>query len=373
MRMLKFLLRKELLQIWRDPAIIRILFIMPMIQLLILPLAADYEVKNINLGIVDQDHSEYSRKLVNKITASGYFRLRDYSPTFKQELKAIEQDKTDLILEIPSHFERDLVKENASTLFIAVDAINGVKAGLGGAYIQQIIQGYNADIRTQFIPPAHINPQPVIEITSSDWYNPHMNYRLFMVPGILVMLVTMIGSSFAANNIVREKEMGTIEQINVSPIKKYQFILGKLIPFWMLALTVLTMGLIIARLVYGIVPLGHYLTIYIFATVYLLAILGLGLLLSTYAQTQQQSMLVSFFVTMIFNLMSGLYTPIESMPAWAQVITKFNPVSYFIEVMRMVMLKGSGLADIKYQILALIGFAVFFNAWAILNYRKRAG
>lgn len=373
MRMLKFLLRKELLQIWRDPAIIRILFIMPMIQLLILPLAADYEVKNINLGIVDQDHSEYSRKLVNKITASGYFRLRDYSPTFKQGLKAIEQDKTDLILEIPSHFERDLVKENASTLFIAVDAINGVKAGLGGAYIQQIIQGYNADIRTQFIPPAHINPQPVIEITSSDWYNPHMNYRLFMVPGILVMLVTMIGSSFAANNIVREKEMGTIEQINVSPIKKYQFILGKLIPFWMLALTVLTMGLIIARLVYGIVPLGHYLTIYIFATVYLLAILGLGLLLSTYAQTQQQSMLVSFFVTMIFNLMSGLYTPIESMPAWAQVITKFNPVSYFIEVMRMVMLKGSGLADIKYQILALIGFAVFFNAWAILNYRKRAG
>lgn len=373
MRMLKFLLRKELLQIWRDPAIIRILFIMPMIQLLILPLAADYEVKNINLGIVDQDHSEYSRKLVNKITASGYFRLRDYSPTFKQGLKAIEQDKTDLILEIPSHFERDLVKENASTLFIAVDAINGVKAGLGGAYIQQIIQGYNADIRTQFIPPAHINPQPVIEITSSDWYNPHMNYRLFMVPGILVMLVTMIGSSFAANNIVREKEMGTIEQINVSPIKKYHFILGKLIPFWMLALTVLTMGLIIARLVYGIVPLGHYLTIYIFATIYLLAILGLGLLLSTYAQTQQQSMLVSFFVTTIFNLMSGLYTPIESMPAWAQVITKFNPVSYFIEVMRMVMLKGSGLADIKYQILALIGFAVFFNAWAILNYRKRAG
>lgn len=373
MRMLRFLLRKELLQIWRDPAIIRILFIMPMVQLLILPLAADYEVKNINLGVVDQDHSEYSRKLVNKITASGYFRLRDYSPIFKKGLKAIELDKTDLILEIPSHFEQDLVEENSSTLFIAVDAINGVKAGLGGAYIQQIIQDYNADIRTQFIPPAHINPQPVIEITSSDWYNPHMNYRLFMVPGILVMLVTMIGSSFAANNIVREKEMGTIEQINVSPIKKYQFILGKLIPFWILALTVLTMGLIIARLVYGIVPLGHYLTIYIFATIYLLAILGLGLLLSTYAQTQQQSMLVSFFVTMIFNLLSGLYTPIESMPAWAQMITKFNPVSYFIEVMRMVMLKGSGLADIKYQILALIGFAVFFNTWAILNYRKRAG
>ena len=373
MRVLKFLLDKELKQIIRDPSIIVILFVMPMIQLLILPLAADYEIKNINLGVVDHDHSQYSNKLINKITSSGYFRLKDYSATFKQGLHAIELDKTDLILEIPSQFERSLVKENESTLFIAVNAINGVKAGLGGAYIQGIIRDFNQDVRMQWIQYPRFDPQPTIEVASSDWYNPNMNYRVFMVPGILVMLVTMIGSSFAANNIVREKEMGTIEQINVSPIKKTQFILGKLIPFWMLALTVLTMGLLIARFVYGIVPLGHYITIYIFASIYLLAILGLGLLMSTYAQTQQQSMLVSFFVTMIFNLLSGLYTPIESMPQWAQIITKFNPVSYFIEVMRMVMLKGSGLADIKYQIFALLGFALFFNSWAILNYKKRSG
>jgi len=373
MRMLKFLLQKELKQIFRDPGIIRVLFIMPMVQLLILPLAADYEIKNINLGVVDHDHTEYSRKLVNKIVASGYFRLKDYSPTFKQGLKAIELDKTDLILEIPAHFERDLVDENKSTLFVAVDAINGVKAGLGGAYVQQIIGDYNQDVRDQWIQTPRYDEQPTIDVVSSDWYNPNMNYRVFMVPGILVMLVTMIGSSFAANNIVREKEMGTIEQINVSPIKKYQFILGKLIPFWLLAISILTIGLIIARVIYGIVPLGSYFTIYAFASIYLIAILGLGLLLSTYAQTQQQSMLVSFFVTMIFNLLSGLYTPIESMPVWAQWVTKFNPVSYFIEVMRMVMLKGSGLADIGFQILAILGFAVFFNGWAILNYSKRTG
>lgn len=373
MRTLKFLLWKELLQIYRDPAIIRILFVMPMIQLLILPLAADYEIKNINLGVVDHNHSEYSRRMVEKIISSGYFRLRDYSTTFPQALKAIESDRADLVLEIPAHFERDIIAENQASLFVAVNAVNGVKAGLGGAYIQTIIQNYNQDIRAGLISAQHFDAQPSIEMVPANWYNPHMNYRVFMVPGILVMLVTMIGSSFAANNIVREKEMGTIEQINVSPIKKVQFILGKLIPFWMLALTVLTLGLAIARLVYGIVPLGHYSTIYIFATVYLLAILGLGLLLSTYAQTQQQSMLVSFFVTMIFNLLSGLYTPIESMPAWAQLIARFNPVSYFIEVMRMVMLKGSGLADIRYQILALVGFAVFFNGWAILNYSKRSG
>ena len=373
MRTLIFLLQKELRQISRDPAIFRILFIMPMVQLLILPLAADYEIKNINLGVVDQDHSEYSRKLVNKIVSSGYFRLRDYSATFPQGLHAIELDRTDLILEIPPQFERDLVKDNEAPLFIAVNAINGVKAGLGGAYIQQIIQSYNQDVRTQWIQFPRFDAQPTIDVTYSDWYNPHMNYQVFMVPGILVMLVTMIGSSFAASNIVKEKEMGTIEQINVSPIKKSQFILGKLIPFWLVAMTVLTMGLIIARLVYGIVPLGHYLTIYFFASIYLLAILGLGLLMSTYAQTQQQSMLVSFFVTMIFNLLSGLYTPIESMPVWAQWIARFNPVSYFIEVMRMVMLKGSGLIDIRYHILAVLGFATFFNGWAIINYKKRSG
>ncbi len=373
MRALKFLLQKELRQISRDPAIFRILFIMPMVQLLILPLAADYEIKNINLGVVDHDHTEYSRKLVSKIISSGYFRLKDYSATFPQGLHAIEQDKTDLILEIPAQFERALVKENEATLLVAVNAINGVKAGLGGAYIQSIIQNYNQDVRMQWIQFPRFDPQPTIEVASSNWYNPNMNYRLFMVPGILVMLVTMIGSTFAANNIVREKEKGTIEQINVSPIKKTQFILGKLIPFWMLAIAELTIGLIIARLVYGIIPLGHYITIYIFATIYLLAILGLGLLMSTYAQTQQQSMLVSFFVTMIFNLLSGLYTPIESMPYWAQIITRLNPVSYFIDVMRLVVLKGSGLADIKYQILALLGFAVFFNTWAIINYKKRSG
>jgi ABC-2 type transport system permease protein len=372
MRTLKFLLQKEFLQIVRDPAIFRILFIMPVIQLLILPLAADYEIKNINLGVVDHDHSGYSIKLVNKIIASGYFRLTDYSASYQHSLRAIEQDRSDLVLEIPAQFERGLVKDNQATLFIAVNAINGVKAGLGGAYIQSILQDYNQDVRAQWIQSPRMDPQPTIEVRYSDWYNPHMNYRYFMVPGILVMLVTMIGSSFASNNIVREKEMGTIEQINVSPIKKADFIIGKLVPFWIMALTVLTIGLIIARLVYGIVPVGHYLTIYIFAGIYLMAILGLGLLLSTYAQTQQQSMLVSFFVTMIFNLLSGLYTPIESMPGWAQMITRFNPVSYFIDVMRMVVLKGSGLSDIRPHILAMLGFAVFFNGWAVMNYKKRS-
>ncbi|MGH2564962.1 MAG: ABC transporter permease, partial [Ginsengibacter sp.] len=257
MRVLKFLLQKEFRQIFRDPSIFRVLFIAPVIQLLILPLAANYQIKNINLAVVDLDHSQYSQILINKIVASGYFRLKDYSATFPQALHSIELDKADLVLEIPDHFQKDLVKDNKANLFVAANAINGIKAGLGSAYIQQIIQAYNQTVRMQWIQFPRFDPQPTIDVEYSDWYNPNMNYPFFMVPGILVLLITIIGSNFAALNIVKEKELGTIEQINVSPIKKTYFILGKLIPFWILALVVLTVGLTIARLVYGIIPLGH--------------------------------------------------------------------------------------------------------------------
>ena len=372
MRTLKFLLRKEFRQIFRDPGILRIILIMPVIQLLILPWAADYEIKNIKLAVVDHDHSEYSRQLINKITSSGYFILTDYSSSYEHSLEKIESDQSDLILQVPDHFEKDLVKEDEAKLFMAINAINGVKANLGGAYLRTIIQDYNKQVRTEWIQFPRFSPETQIEVTSSNWFNPLMNYKYFMVPGILVILLTMVGSNLAAINIVKEKEIGTIEQINVTPIKKFHFILGKLIPFWILGLLVLTIGLTIARLAYGIIPAGSFLTIYVFAAVYLLAVLGLGLLISTYSVNQQQAMLLSFFLMMIFILLGGLYTSIDSMPEWAKWITRFNPVSYFIEVMRMVVLKGSSLADIKYHLLKMGGFAVVFNGWAIISYHKRS-
>jgi len=332
MRTLRFLLQKEFRQIFRDPGILRVILIMPVIQLLILPWAADFEIKKIKLAVVDHDHSEYSRHLINKITSSSYFVLTDYGSSYENSLHQIEKDNADLILQIPDHFEKDLVKENEAELFIAVNAINGVKAGLGSSYLRNIIQDYNREVRLKWIQFPRFSPETQIEVASSNWYNPLMNYKYFMVPGILVILLTMVGTNLAAVNIVREKEIGTIEQINVTPIKKYHFVLGKLIPFWLLGLVVQTIGLTIARIAYGIVPLGSFLTIYVFAATYLLAVLGLGLLLSTYSANQQQSMLLSFFIMMIFILLGGLYTSIDSMPEWAKWITRFNPVSYFIDV-----------------------------------------
>ncbi|WP_114782591.1 ABC transporter permease [Botryobacter ruber] len=372
MRTLLFLLQKEFRQIFRDKAILRIIFAIPMIQLIILPQAADYEMKNIRLSVIDHDRSEYSRKLVQKVTASGYFLLNSYTASYTEAMHEVEEDRADLILEIPARFERTLVRENEAMLYMSINAINGVKANLGGAYLRTIIQDYNQEIRLKWLQQPRFSPETRIEVTPTNWYNPLMHYKNFMVPGILVILVTMVGSFLSSLNIVREKEVGTMEQINVTPIRKHLFILGKLIPFWILGLVVLTTGLIISWALYGITPVGSFFTIYVFAAVYLLALMGLGLIVSTYADSQQQAMLISFFLMMVFVLLSGLYTSIESMPKWAHYITYLNPVAYFIEVIRLVVLKGAGLHEIRQQLLIMLGFAVVLNTWAVLSYQKRS-
>lgn len=372
MRTLFFLLQKEFRQIFRDPGILRLIFVMPVIQLAVLPWAADYEIKNIKLAVVDHDRSAYSRSLIHKVTSSGYFILTDYSGSYNEAMELIEHEKADIILEIPVSFEKQLVKESEAKLYMAANAINGVKAGLGSSYLRSIIQDYNREVRTEWIQFPRFSQETNIEINSSNWFNPLMKYKLFMVPGMLVLLLTMVGANLTAINIVKEKEIGTIEQINVTPVKKYHFILGKLIPFWVLGLIIFTIGFIISRFFYGIIPVGSLGTVYLFAAVYLFAVLGLGLLISTYAESQQQAMLISFFLMMIFVLMSGLYTSIDSMPGWAKTITRANPVSYFIQVIRMVVLKGSSLTDILEPLLTITGFAVVLNGWAVLNYHKRS-
>ena len=370
MRTILFLLDKEFRQIFRNKTLLPIIFVVPVVQLMILPLAANYEVKNINIAIVNRDHSTLSRELINKVTASGYFQLTAVKDGYAGALAFIEADQADLVLEIPAGFEEDLVSENTQTLFIAVNAINGVRAGLGAAYLNTIIRDYNRDVRLAWHSSEVLNKANEIAVVPVNWYNPHMLYQLYMVPGILAVLVTMIGGYLSALNIVKEKEAGTIEQINVTPIKKLYFIIGKLIPFWILGLVVFTLGLFVGWTVYGVLPSGSLALLYFFLAIYLVAVLGLGLLISTFAETQQQAMFISFFFIMIFILMSGLFTPVESMPWWAQIISKLNPVTYFIEVMRLVVLKGSGLRHILPHLGAVVLFAIFFNTWAVMNYKK---
>lgn len=369
MKTLRFLLEKEFRQLLRNRQLMRTLLLAPLIQLILLPLAADYSVKNIAIAVTDNDHSPSSQRLIAKITASGYFRLTGYTTSYPQALKMVEEDKADLALQIPAHFERDLVRENSKQVYVAINAIEGTKANLGGAYLRSIISDFNDDLRVQW---AVIDAAPQVTVASSNWYNPFLRFPLYMVPAILVTLVTAMVAMQSAFNIVQEKESGTIEQINVTPIRKHIFIIGKMIPFLVLGIILFTMGLLVGRLLYGIVPVGSLLVLYASLIVYLFAMLGLGLLLATYSNTQMQAMSLSFFFINIFNMMSGVFTSIDSMPGWAQAIVATFPPSHFIRIMRTVVLKGSGFSDIMPELWAMAAIGIFLNTWAVLNYRKTA-
>jgi len=368
MKILIYILQKEFRQVFRNKPIIAIIFVVPIVQFLILPLAADFEIKNINLALIDNDKSTISKLLVNKIVGSGYFRLSSLESSYKKAVKRIETDDADLIIEIPANFESKLLRESNQKVFIAINSINGIKANLGAFYLVNIINDFNLELQTEQNP--DLQTRKGIDVSSSDWFNPTLNYKKFLIPGLLAILVTMVGGFLTALNIVREKEMGTIEQINVTPIKKWQFILGKLIPFWILANLVFTNGLILGYLIYDIVPKGNLLILYGFIDIYLLAVLGLGLLISTISETQQQAMFVMFFFMIVFILLGGLFTPLDSMPVWAQYFTHLNPVKYVIEAIRLVMLKGSNFEDIIPQTITILLFAIILNFMAVLNYRK---
>ncbi|HEY3402338.1 MAG TPA: ABC transporter permease [Ohtaekwangia sp.] len=371
MKVLRFILQKEFRQIFRDKTIIAMMFAVPIIQLVILPLAANFEVKNINVAFVDQDHSTYSQKLVNKIASSGYFRIVGNSDSYREALRLIEKSEADIVLQIPPGFERNLIREGKQHVNLSVDAINGTKASIGGGYLVMVIADFNRSLDVNIKMPDNLAASSsIIDITYSDWFNPRREYKYYMVPGILVLLLTLIGGFITALNIVREKEIGTIEQINVTPIKKWQFILGKLIPFWIVGITVFTVGLIAMYVVYGIFPKGSIPVLYLFAAVYLIALLGFGLLISTFSNSQLQAMFVAFFFMMIFMLMSGFFTSVDSMPDWARQMSNLTPVTHFIKVVRLIVLKGSDLSQVKMELFYLIGFGLLLNACAILNYRK---
>jgi len=371
MRTLFFLLGKEFRQLLRRKSLLGMLIIAPTIQLIIMPLAADFSVKNVSIVVVDNDHSGYSQRLINKITAGGSFKLAGYVSSYKEALKIVEQDKADLALQIPINFEKNLVRENSEKLFVAINAIEGTKANLGGSYLASIVKDFDDDIRVEWTHDATIDA-PQISVASSNWYNPFLNYNLYMVPAILVTLVTAMSAMQSAFNIVQEKENGTIEQINVTPIKKHIFIIGKLIPFLVLGIVIFSLGLLMGRIIYHVVPVGSLAVLYGSLVVYLFAMLGLGLLISTYSATQQQAMSLSFFFINIFNMMSGVFSSVDSMPAWAQAIVQTFPPSHFIKIMRMVVLKGSGFSDITYHLVAIAIIGLVLNVWAILNYSKTA-
>ena len=371
MRTILFILQKEFLQIRRNRAMLPMIFIMPVIQLLVMVNAATLEMKNISICIVDNDLSSTSRQLTNKFGSSPFFKVTANTFDMNEARKQVEENKAQMILNIPAGFENKLVRENRSEIQLLFNAINGTVAGIGSAYANQILIGYNRDVIAKWIGVSKNMPgNKSIETIPSFWYNPDMNYKVYMVPAILVILVTLMGMLLAALNIVREKEMGTIEQINVTPVRKIHFIVGKLLPFWIVALFMLSFGLTIGKLIFNVPFVGSLGLLFVVASIYLLIVQGWELLISNTANTQEQAMFASFFFMIVFIMMSGIFTPTESMPQWAQIINYINPIAYFMKLIRMILLKGSTFADVYQYILIMLGYGIGMISLAVVRYRK---
>lgn len=369
MRTIKFLLQKEFLQIFRNKGMLPIIFLMPVIQLVVLSFAATYELREVRVHLVDFDQSTSSRQLINKFEASGYFVFESSSFDVDDGIERMRENKAGLVLVIPRYFERDLRSGQSVSVQMNIDAVDGATAGLIQGYGRSIIQNFSAEVQSQ-ITDVKLAKRQGIDIIPASWYNPNLDYIHYMVPGILVVLVSMIGMFLSGMNIVREREIGTIEQLNVTPIKRYQFITGKLLPFWIIALFELAIGLAIARYGFGIPFVGSVWLLFAIAGIYLLVVQGIGLFISTITHTQQQAMFIAWFLMVVFILMGGLFTPIESMPDWAQQMALLNPIAHFIEIMRMVLLKGAGWMEVQSLVGLLTLMVVLILPAAIFRYRK---
>lgn len=385
MQSLRYLLRKEFLQIFRDRFMVAQLMLMPIIQLLLLGNAATFEVKTARMYVVDRDHSEMSRGLVDRLQASRRFVVVGSSPSTDVGNQWILERQTDMIVSIPADFERDIVRTRTAKVQLILNAEDGAAAGVTQSYARQIIGAYANELGSELpfmvstasrasgaAAVSSVSAQP-IEVRTRGWYNPDLNYRDYMVPGILVQLVTVVGTLMTAMNIVREKELGTLDQLSVTPLSQSAFMAAKLIPFWIIALIELTLGLLVARFVFHIPMLGSIPLVFAAAAIYLFAALGIGLLISTLVETQQQAMFVTFFIIMIYLLMSGLFTPIRSMPTWAQWMAQLNPVKHFIEIMRAVLLKGATVRDVAQPIGILALFGTLVLTLAVRQYGRRVG
>ncbi len=364
MRRILFLAHAEVLHIARDRILLAQTLIVPMVQLLVLANAATFEIRHTPIQIVDFDRSPASRTVVSRLAASGHFDIVDTTPSLRRVDERMLDGSITMAVVIPHDFERTLVRSGRAPVELSVNGEKGSAAGIVQAYATRVLAEAGAALG-----PA--GGEPRIDVRTRSRYNPTLNYKFYMVPGILVALMTIIGSLLSAQNIAREKELGTLEQLNVTPITRGEFIVAKLLPFWVLGLVELSLGLLIGKLVFGLPMHGSLPLLYAVAAVYLVVALGIGLWISALVDTQQQAMFVTFFIVNIYLLMSGLFTPVDSMAPWVQTVTLINPVRHFVAISRAILMKGAGPSEIAQPFLILAVTAVVVLTIAVRQYHNR--
>ncbi|MBR5654610.1 MAG: ABC transporter permease [Prevotella sp.] len=363
---LKYLIQKEFTQIRRNAFLPRLIVVFPIMIMCVMPWVMNMEVRNVVVDVVDNDRSTQSQQLVHDIEANDYFIFHGQKATYAEALEEIERTEADVVVVIPKDYSKDLTQARLDksmrypSVLIAANAVNGTKGAMGSAYLRQMVT-------------ANALPQAAAiqtEISTLFLYNKHMDFKLFMIPALFAIVMMLMTGFLPALNIVGEKEAGTIEQINVTPVSKTTFILSKLIPYWLIALFVITVCLLLAWLIYGISPAGPLWLIYLLAMLLALFFSSFGLIISNYSDTMQQAIFVMWFFVVIMLLLSGLFTPTRSMPAWSYTTTYINPVCYFVEAVRTVFIRGGDFANIAHQVGALALIGLFMSSWAVLSYKK---
>lgn len=373
MRVIRHIIRKEFLQIFRDPMMLRAMFFMPIVQLFVLGYAITYDIKNVNLLIRDLDNSQHSRLLLEKIEESGRFRFvgRENDPFRTRDY--FLNHRASLSLAIPRGFERDMLSGENPGLQILVDGVDSNSSNIALGYLLRITGDYveavgrESGVRHAAASENPVRVRPVIRA----WFNPNLESKYYMLPGIVAILLTMTTSMLSGLAIVREREIGTLEQLNVTPIRPRQLMIGKITPFFLLSFVMLLAALAVVRFWYGIPMQGSVLLLLALSVVFLLSTLGVGIFVSTVTGTQQEAMFIIWAFNIFAILMSGMIAPIENMPALVQKLTWLNPVRYYMNAIRDIYLKGSGIEYLWKDGLALVGWGVGIVAVSAARFRKK--
>lgn len=365
---IRYLIAKEFKQMLRMRLLPIVFLLLPVALMNMVPRIATQEVRGLSFAVVDNDGSTLSRRLIQRVDASQYLTLTDVCPSYREALAVVEQGRADLIIEIPLQYERNVLLGEGPQLGIAANATNGMKGSMSTSYVTAIAQ----DVLYDYMEEQGAVTMHRPTLSSHFLFNPHLDYRLYMVPAIFALILTLIVGFLPALNIVGEKERGTIEQINVTPISKLEFIISKLVPYWVVGIIMTLIGLGAARGIWGFTPVGSIPLFFLFISLYCLLISAAGLVVSNYSSNTRQAALTMYFFLVIFILMSGLLTPIRSMPGWAQWLTLLNPMRHLIESFRGIYIKGSTLLDLRQSFYYLSAYTFLLCVWAIRSYKKNA-
>jgi ABC-2 type transport system permease protein len=375
MRLILTIAAKEFIHIRRDPRTLAFIIVMPIMMLILWGFGINFDLKHIGMAVVDFDKTPASREFLDSLTASGYFRIQDYYNSPKELDRVIDTRGARVGVVIPAGFQRDLERGETARIQFFLDGSDGNMANIAYGYIQAVSNGYTIDKLRERLVKAGMEPPrvlPSVQVKNRFWYNPELKSSYFIVSGSIALIMMMIGALITSLTLVNEKESGTIEQLIVSPIRPYQILLGKILPYVILSFAALLLVLIAAYYVFSLELKGDIVQLLLLSLVYLVGVLGIGLFVSSLVSDMSSAMLFALLLSMLPSVFfSGFVFPIRNMPLLLQLFTYLVPARYFLRILRGIYLKGIGIEILWGEVLFLIGFAVLVFGFAATRFKKR--